>query len=91
MVQFEKIASENKNKKYEEKKISKKVLDIMPEAIAIVSTEGLRFHNQSLKPILGMEETNSDDQIYKALMDLKNTEIKRVKQPTTPPKVSNDF
>jgi len=59
-----------KNVQISEKKFSPKVLDILPEGVAIVDENGLLYHNNSLETILRVKTNDC----FNALQNLENKE-----------------
>jgi len=66
----EKNKENDKTKQKEERKFASKVLNILPEGVAIVDETGLQYMNDSMRTIMRVK----DDQCLETLFTLENTQ-----------------
>ena len=68
---FEEAKRQAKEKQKEERKLAAKVLSLMPEGIAIIEQDGLKYANNSMRTILRVKE----NECLEALFGLENTQF----------------
>lgn len=68
---FEEKTQENKTKQHEERKFASRVLNLLPEGVAIIDDKGLKYMNNSMRTIMRVK----DDQCFDALCDLENRQF----------------
>lgn len=67
---FEEILRKDKGKQAEDRKFASKILDLLPEGVAIIDENGLKYNNNSLRSILRVK----DNGCLEALFKLENKE-----------------